>query len=75
MGLEMKVKQLKVLAKRHQNGSKKEKSLIWEELVGFTGFNLCYANWLLRNCGQKIILSDKEGQQVMFIGGVRNSNQ
>jgi hypothetical protein len=73
MGLEMKVKRalLKELAKRYQRGSKREKSLILEEFVGLTGYNRCYASWLLRNCGRKIILSGKEGEQVVVIGEVR----
>jgi hypothetical protein len=73
MGLEMKVKRaiLKELAKRYQRGSKKERSLILDEFVGLTGYNRCYSSWLLRHCGRKVILSGKDGQQVVFIGEVR----
>lgn len=73
MGLEMKVKRavLKELAKRYQRGFKKEKGIVLEEFVALTGYNRCYASWLLRNCGWKVILSGKEGQQVVFIGEVR----
>ena len=73
MGLEMKVKRaiLKELAKRYQRGSKKERSLILDEFVGLTGYNRCYSSWLLRNCGRKVILSGKDGQQVVVIGEVR----
>jgi len=73
MGLEMKVKRalLKELAKRYQRGSKREKSLILEKFVSLTGYNRCYASWLLRNCGRKIILSGKDGEQVVVIGEVR----
>jgi len=41
------------------------------EFVGLTSYNRFYASWLLRNCGRKVILSGKEGQQVGFIGEVR----
>jgi hypothetical protein len=39
--------------------------------LAFTGYNLCYASWLLGNCGRKIILSGKEGEKVVVIGEVR----
>ncbi len=73
MGLEMKVRRavLKELAGRYQRGTKREKGLVLEEFVGLTGYNRCYASWLLRNCGRKVILPGKEGQQVVFIGEVR----
>jgi len=73
MRLEMKVRRavLKELAKRYQRGSKREKRQVLGEFVGLTGYNRCYASWLLRNCGRKVILPGKEGQQVVFIGEVR----
>jgi hypothetical protein len=73
MGLEMKVRRavLKELAGRYQRDTKREKGLVLEEFVGLTGYNRCYASWLLHNCGRKVILSGKEGQQVVFIGEVR----
>ncbi len=73
MGLEIKVRRaiLKELAKRYQRGSKRENSLILKEFVGLTGYNRCYASWLLRHCGQKVILRGKDGQQVVLIGEVR----
>jgi hypothetical protein len=42
-----------------------------EEFVGLTGHNSCYESWLLRNCGRKIILSSKNGEQLVNIGEVR----
>jgi len=42
-----------------------------KEFVGLTGHNSCYASWLLRNCGPKIILSGKDGEQLVIIGVVR----
>jgi len=73
MGLEMRVKRAlsKELARRHQRGSKAEKSRVLEEFIGLTGYNRCYASWLLRNCGRKVVLSGKDGQQVVFIGEMR----
>jgi len=73
MGLEMKVRRaiLKELARKYQRGSKRENGLILKEFVGLTGYNLCYSSWLLRKCGRKIILSGKDGEQVVVIGEVR----
>jgi len=73
MGLEMKVRRavLKELAGRYQRCTKREKGLVLDEFVGLTGYNRCYASWLLRNCGRKVILPGKWGQQVVFIGEVR----
>jgi len=62
---------LKELAGRYQRGSKREKGLVLGEFVGLNGYNRFYASWLLRNCGRKVILSGKGGQQVVFIGEVR----
>jgi len=77
MGLEMKVKQavLKELDKRYQRGSWREKSQIWKEFVSLTGYNRCYPSWLLRHCGRKVILSAKDGQQVVFIGELRKTKR
>ena len=57
MRLDMKVRRavLKELAGRYQRGSKREKSLVLGEFVGLTDYNRCYASWLLRNCGRKVI--------------------
>lgn len=73
MGLEMKVKRavLKELAKRYQRATKREKGRILEELINLTGYSRCYASWLLRHCGRRVILSGKDGQQVVIIGEVR----
>ncbi len=77
MRLEMKVKRtvLKELAKRYKRGSKREKSLILKEFVGLTGYHRCYASWLLRHCGREVILSGKDGKQVVFIGEVRETKR
>jgi len=58
MGLGMKVRRavLKELAKRYQRGSKRDKGLVLEEFVGLTDYSRCYASWLLRNCGRKVVL-------------------
>jgi len=46
-----------VYAKRYRRASsKKEKSQILDEFVRLTGYNRCYASWLLRNAGKKAIL-------------------
>jgi hypothetical protein len=45
---------LRKLAQKYQRGSKRENSRILDEFVGLTGYNRCYASWLLRNCGQKV---------------------
>lgn len=56
----------KELAKRYQKASRKEKKKILDEFVKLSGYNRCYASYLLRNWGRKVVINS--------IGGKRNEN-
>lgn len=44
----------KVTAKRYQQASKKEKKQILDEFCRTTGYDRCYARWVLRNQGRRV---------------------
>jgi hypothetical protein len=56
MRLTMKQRQAvtKVTAKRYQQASKKEKKQILDEFCVTTGYDRCYARWVLRHQGQRV---------------------
>src|SRR5258706_1691017 len=56
MRLTMKQRQAvtKVTAKRYQQASKKEKKQILDEFCVTTGYDRCYAGWVLRHQGQRV---------------------
>ena len=47
-----------VVAKRYQKATKKEKSVILGEYTQLTGYNRCYAAFLLRNHGRKLRINN-----------------
>ncbi len=42
------------LATRYQKAAKKQRGQILDEFTEVTGYNRCYARFVLRNCGRKI---------------------
>lgn len=70
MGLTMDEKKAvtRVVAKRYQKANKKQKGQILDEFVALTGYNRCYARYVLRNCGRKVYLRTK-GKTVALILG------
>lgn len=42
----------KVSAKRYRQAGRKEKKQMLDEFCGTTGYNRCYARWVLRQCGK-----------------------
>jgi len=56
MGLTAKEKRsaTKVTAPRYQKAKKKQKGIILEEFVALTGYDRCYATYLLRTQGKKV---------------------
>lgn len=64
MGLQMQERHAVVreLSTRFQRSSKKERSQILSDFVQLSGYNRCYAAFILRTCGRK---------QVRMIGGKR----
>lgn len=73
MGLIMKEKKAvsREVAKRYQRARKKGKSKILDEFVQLTGYVRCYARYILRNWGRKIVLRAKTGQRIILIGDRR----
>ncbi len=47
---------MKELAKRYQKARKRYKMKILEDFINLTGYNRCYASWLLRNYGRKVVM-------------------
>lgn len=57
----------KIMAQRYQKANKKEKGRILDEIVALVGYNRCYASWVLRNYGRKVLVYDN-GKRTIFIG-------
>jgi hypothetical protein len=70
MGLTMQTKKAitKEIAGRYQRSPKKEKGRILDEFVKLSGYCRCYASWLLRNCGRKVVMRARGGQRIIFVG-------
>ena len=57
-----------IYARRYRKASsKKEKSQILDEFTRLTGYNRCYASWLLRNAGRKVYLRTRTAQRVVIV--------
>jgi hypothetical protein len=56
-----------VVAKRYQKSTKKEKGTILEEYAQLTGYNHCYAAFLLRNHGRRMRI----GSNTVLVGECR----
>lgn len=48
----------KVIAKRYRQAGRREKKQMLDEFCGTTGYNRCYARWVLRHQGQRLIVGD-----------------
>lgn len=59
------------VAKRYQKSRKKVKSKILDEFVQLTGYTRCYARYILRNWGRKIVLRAKTGGRIILAGDRR----
>ncbi|MCM8772320.1 MAG: hypothetical protein NC922_08580 [Candidatus Omnitrophica bacterium] len=57
----------KIMAQRCQKAKKKEKGKILDGIVALIGYNRCYASWVLRNYGRKVLVYDN-GKRTIFIG-------
>jgi transposase InsO family protein len=56
------------LAKQYRGASKKKKGEILDTLVNLTGYNRCYAGWVLRHYGKRYIM-EIDGEIVEVIAG------
>ena len=73
MGLTMKEKKAvsREVAKRYQRSRKKEKGGILKEFVQVTGYTRCYASYILRSWGRKIVLRTDGGRRIILVGDRR----
>ena len=56
----------KELAKRYNRAKKKEKGKILDEVVALTGYNRCYATFVLRHWNRKPIIYPNDGKAIIF---------
>lgn len=70
MGLMMKEKKAvtKEIARRYQKASKKQKRVILNEFIALTDYNRCYASYVLRNLGKRVLIRVR-GETVAVILG------
>jgi hypothetical protein len=54
-----KQKTTRITAARYQKASKKKKGAILDEFIALTGYDRCYASYLLKNHGRKIWINNK----------------
>jgi hypothetical protein len=66
-----KQKATRITAARYQKASKKKKGAILDEFIELTGYDRCYASYLLKNHGRKIWIRNK----LKAIGDVRKKHK
>jgi len=54
-----KQKAARITAARYQKASKKKKGAILDEFIALTGYDRCYASYLLKNHGRKVWINNK----------------
>lgn len=52
-------KATKITAARYQKAAKKKKGAILDEFIELTGYDRCYASYLLKNHGKKVRINDR----------------
>lgn len=52
-------KATKITAARYQKASKKKKGAILDEFIELTGYDRCYASYLLKNHGKRVWINDR----------------
>ena len=66
-----KQKATRITAARYQKASKKKKGAILDEFIALTGYDRCYASYLLKNHGRKVWINNK----VIAIGDIRKRHK
>lgn len=66
-----KQKATRITAARYQKASKKKKGAILDEFIELTGYDRCYASYLLKNHGRKVQINNK----VIVIGDIRKRHK
>lgn len=66
-----KQKATRITAARYQKTSKKKKGAILDEFIALTGYDRCYASYLLKNHGRKVWINNK----VIVVGDIRKRHK
>jgi len=66
-----KQKATRITAARYQKASKKKKGAILDEFIALTGYDRCYASYLLKNHGRKVWINNK----VIVVGDIRKRHK
>lgn len=66
-----KQKATRITAARYQKTSKKKKGTILDEFIALTGYDRCYASYLLKNHGRKVWINKK----VIVVGDIRKKHK
>lgn len=66
-----KQKATRITAARYQKASKKKKGAILDEFIALTGYDRCYASYVLKNHGRKVWINNK----VIAIGDIRKRHK
>jgi hypothetical protein len=66
-----KQKATRITAARYQKTSKKKKGAILDEFIALTGYNRCYASYLLKNHGRKVWINNK----VIVVGDIHKRHK
>lgn len=74
LDMEARYKLGKVMAGRYKKVRKKERGRILDSFIEATGYNRCYAGWLLRNWGRKVVIYDR-GERIVLIGERKRSQK
>jgi len=61
------------LAKGYHKATKKEKGRVLYTMVRLTGYNRCYASWVLRNCRRSVCVKGQGGVRLSFLGDHRKT--
>lgn len=64
-------------ADRYNKERKKEKGKILDEFVHLTGYNRCYASYVLRTYKEKkkAIIYERDGKRVVFVADLRKKDK
>jgi hypothetical protein len=63
------------LAREYRGAGKKKKSEILDTLIKVTGYNHCYAGWLLRHWGRKYLMEIAEQMVELRVGPVKKRKE
>jgi len=74
LDMESRYKLVKVMAERYKRARKKDKGYLLDFVVNSSGYSRCYAGWLLRNIGRRVVVYDR-GERIILVGSRRKSQR